>query len=193
MAHEIREGIRIKGCVLSREELNARPPSPKPNKRVAMTNTIPRQSAIDAIASLKFNDARALASEVLEHHGFDTTPPHQNAPHMKANRSKAMTEPNPADMTARQIANQVCENWEIAAFTQEWAIARDAAIAALQQSRSAVIEECAAALEVDAQLCDCAAHSEGECACGAWCEWKTITSARAVEIVRALSQESADA
>lgn len=48
------------------------------------------------------------------------------------------------------------------------------------------LDMAAAALESDAKLCDCHARSEGECACGAWCEWKSITSARAVEIVRKL-------
>ena len=52
--------------------------------------------------------------------------------------------------------------------------------------REAVIEECAKALEADAVKCDCAALEERECACGAWNDYKTITSARAVEIVRAL-------
>jgi hypothetical protein len=52
--------------------------------------------------------------------------------------------------------------------------------------REAAIEECAKALEEDAKQCDCAALEERECGCGAWCEWKSITSARAVEIVRAL-------
>ena len=53
------------------------------------------------------------------------------------------------------------------------------------------VEAAAKALEADAQLCDCAAREEGECACGAWCEWKSITSARAVEIVRALKTKDA--
>ena len=52
--------------------------------------------------------------------------------------------------------------------------------------REAVIEECANALEADAMKCDCAALEERECGCGAWSEWKSITSARAVEIVREL-------
>ena len=56
--------------------------------------------------------------------------------------------------------------------------------------REAVIEECANALEADAMKCDCAAVEERECGCGAWCEWKSITSARAVEIVRALVKET---
>ena len=56
--------------------------------------------------------------------------------------------------------------------------------------REAVIEECAKALEADAVKCDCAALEERECACGAWNDYKTITSARAVEIVRALKDKS---
>ena len=51
------------------------------------------------------------------------------------------------------------------------------------------LERAAEALEADAKLCDCHAFSEGECACGAWCEWKSITSARAVEIVRAAKEQ----
>lgn len=53
--------------------------------------------------------------------------------------------------------------------------------------RDAVIEECAKALEADAKRCDCAARAANECACGAWDDYKSITSARAVEIVRALA------
>ena len=52
--------------------------------------------------------------------------------------------------------------------------------------REAVIEECAKALEDDAKKCDCFARNERECGCGAWCEWKSITSQRAIEIVRGL-------
>lgn len=55
--------------------------------------------------------------------------------------------------------------------------------------REAVIEECANALEADAMKCDCAALEERECGCGAWCEWKSITSARAIEIVRAAKKQ----
>ena len=58
-----------------------------------------------------------------------------------------------------------------------------------QAGRLAGLEEAAVALEADAKLCDCSAYEENECACGAWCEWKTITSARAVEIVRAAKGE----
>ena len=48
------------------------------------------------------------------------------------------------------------------------------------------IEAAANALEADARLCDCAALEDRECACGAWDDYKSITSARAVEIVLAL-------
>jgi hypothetical protein len=54
--------------------------------------------------------------------------------------------------------------------------------------REAVIEECAKALEEDANRCDCPARMEVECGCGAWDDNKSITSARAVEIVRALKE-----
>jgi hypothetical protein len=49
------------------------------------------------------------------------------------------------------------------------------------------IEVAANALEADAKKCDCAALEENECACGSWRDYKTITSARAIEIVRALT------
>ncbi len=57
-----------------------------------------------------------------------------------------------------------------------------------QKGFNSGVEEAARALEADAMMCDCFARNEGECACGAWCEWKSITSARAVEIVRALQE-----
>ena len=52
------------------------------------------------------------------------------------------------------------------------------------------IEAAAKALEADAKKCDCFARNEGECGCGAWCEWKSITSQRAIELVRALQELS---
>ena len=55
-----------------------------------------------------------------------------------------------------------------------------------QAGYAAGVEAAAKALEADAKRCDCFARNEGECGCGAWCEWKSITSARAVEIVREL-------
>ena len=59
-----------------------------------------------------------------------------------------------------------------------------------QAGYNAGVKACADALEADARLCDCFAREESECGCGAWCEWKSITSARAVEIVRALIEET---
>ena len=56
-----------------------------------------------------------------------------------------------------------------------------------QKGFNSGVEESANALEADAKLCDCAALEERECACGAWADYKTITSARAVEIVRNLT------
>ena len=58
-----------------------------------------------------------------------------------------------------------------------------------QAGYEAGVEAAAKALEADAKLCDCAALEERECACGAWDDYKSITSARAVEIVRALATE----
>lgn len=94
-----------------------------------------------------------------------------------------MTEPNPADVIPRQIANQVCENWEIAAFTQEWAIARDAAFAALQQSRSAeeALEEALFGLSARLLLSGFLDDNKNHAA------YEKVVSAHA-----ALSQESAD-
>jgi hypothetical protein len=57
-----------------------------------------------------------------------------------------------------------------------------------QSGYDAGIEAAANALEADARLCDCAALEERECGCGAWCEWKSITSAKAIEIVRAVKE-----
>ena len=59
-----------------------------------------------------------------------------------------------------------------------------------QAGYDAGVEAAAKALEDDAKKCDCSARNEDECACGAWCEWKYMTSARAVEIARALQEQS---
>ena len=59
-----------------------------------------------------------------------------------------------------------------------------------QAGYDAGVEAAINALEADAKLCDCAALEDRECACGAWDDYKSITSARAVEIVRALQEQS---
>jgi len=55
-----------------------------------------------------------------------------------------------------------------------------------QAGYEAGVEAAAKALEADAKRCDCAARAANECACGAWDDYKSIPSARAVEIVREL-------
>ncbi len=57
-----------------------------------------------------------------------------------------------------------------------------------QAGYEAGVEASAMALEADAKKCDCAARAANECACGAWDGYKSITSARAVELVRALQE-----
>lgn len=59
-----------------------------------------------------------------------------------------------------------------------------------QAGYEAGVEAAAKALEADARICDCAALEDRDCACGAWDDYKSITSARAVEIVRALQGQS---
>ena len=59
-----------------------------------------------------------------------------------------------------------------------------------QAGYKAGVEASSMVLEEDAKKCDCFARNEGECGCGAWCEWKSITSQRAIEIVRALKELS---
>jgi hypothetical protein len=59
-----------------------------------------------------------------------------------------------------------------------------------QSGYDAGVEAAANALEADAKKCDCFAFEVDECGCGAWCEWKSITSARAIEIVRTIKDHS---
>lgn len=59
-----------------------------------------------------------------------------------------------------------------------------------QKGYEAGIRAAICALEDDAKLCDCAALEANECACGAWDDYKTIPSERAVEIVRALQEKT---
>lgn len=62
--------------------------------------------------------------------------------------------------------------------------------AALRKGIRMGIEAARKWAEDDAKLCDCFAHSESECACGAWCEWKTVPMHRVVEAIRALDVEA---
>ena len=93
---------------------------------------------------------------------------------------------NPADVT--QADRNAADDWVNARHGHDIAeaFARHR-IAALQQSRSVVIQECAKALDDDATKCDCAAFTASECNCGSWEDYKRITSARAAEIIRVLA------
>lgn len=48
-------------------------------------------------------------------------------------------------------------------------------------------EACVKWAKADAKVCDCSAHSESECACGAWCEWKTVPMHRVIEGLSAIT------
>lgn len=85
------------------------------------------------------------------------------------------------EQKAREIALIVAEDGGVPWSQEPYAAARLGIIEGLEMA--------AKALQDDAKQCDCSAWEESECACGAWCEWKTIPSHRAVEIVRALIEE----
>ena len=63
-------------------------------------------------------------------------------------------------------------------------------VAEWQAGYEAGVEAAVNALEADAKKYDCFARMEVECGCGAWDDYKSITSSRAVEIVRALQNIS---
>jgi len=67
---------------------------------------------------------------------------------------------------------------------------RVAKVAEERAAFNAGIEAAAKALEADAKKCDCFARMEVECGCGAWDDNKSITSQRAIELVRALQELS---
>lgn len=54
-----------------------------------------------------------------------------------------------------------------------------------QAAFNAGLERAAVILEEDAKLCDCFARAEGECACGAWDDYKTAPIERMVDLIRA--------
>lgn len=64
---------------------------------------------------------------------------------------------------------------------------RVAKVAEERAAFNAGVEAAAKVLETDAKKCDCFARMEVECGCGAWDDDKSITSQRAIEIVRALA------
>ena len=74
---------------------------------------------------------------------------------------------------------------------QVWNIDRVAAAFAhhREYGYEAGVEAAAKALKDDAKKCDCFARMEVECGCGAWDDNKTITSERAIGIIRALQEQ----
>jgi len=65
---------------------------------------------------------------------------------------------------------------------------RNAAVQAAELRGVALgIEAAAKWAKNDAKTCDCDAYSESECACGAWCKWKTVPMHRVIEALSALS------
>lgn len=48
-----------------------------------------------------------------------------------------------------------------------------------REERAAIIKK----VTDDAGQCDCSAREEGECACGAWCDWKMVPMYRVIEII----------
>jgi hypothetical protein len=91
-------------------------------------------------------------------------------------------QPAPSDTTQADTDAMESILWVDTIIDDKEAIAK-----AFARHRIAAIEECAKALQDDAKLCDCFAREVNECACGAWDDYKSITSARAVEIVRKLA------
>ena len=79
-------------------------------------------------------------------------------------------------------------NASLQALLEAFARHRTAAHAAgLAEGVALGIEAAAKWAKDDAKTCDCSAYSESECACGAWCQWKTVPMHRVIEALSALS------
>lgn len=87
-------------------------------------------------------------------------------------------------MSIEQKAREIAESVKALGGGQYHEAEKAASLGIIEGVKMAV-----KALQDDAKQCDCSAWEESECACGAWCEWKTIPSHRAVEIVRVLIEE----
>jgi hypothetical protein len=72
----------------------------------------------------------------------------------------------------------------------EWAVAevRPDVIAVIRAVAPMILDMAADALEADAKLCDCFAREEGECACGAWDNYKTAPVESMVALIRQLKE-----
>ena len=65
---------------------------------------------------------------------------------------------------------------------------RPDAIAVIRAVAPLILDVAADALDADAKLCDCFARSEGECACGAWDDYKTAPVESMAALVRQLKE-----
>ena len=57
-------------------------------------------------------------------------------------------------------------------------------VQAFATHRIAERERLIALIEADAKTCDCFARSDGECACGAWDDYKQVSLARVIDILK---------
>lgn len=94
------------------------------------------------------------------------------------------------ECVAEECGNSTCHHDTEAAAITAWNTRQPTQSDEWQAGYEAGVEAAAKAIEADAKLCDCAALEERECACGAWDDYKSISSARAIEIVRALQEPS---
>lgn len=95
--------------------------------------------------------------------------------------------PNDDDLAT--IADAICGCSTKAQHLQDIERLKALRHAAMIEGAKIALEAAVKWAEDDAQLCDCHAHSEDECCCGAWCEWKTVPMHRVVESIRDLDPE----
>jgi hypothetical protein len=93
------------------------------------------------------------------------------------------------DNLIEAVAQALAISW-FGSGIDEWAVTevRPDAIAVIRTAAPLILDMAADALEADAELCDCFARSEGECACGAWDDYKTAPVENMVALVRQLKE-----
>ena len=96
----------------------------------------------------------------------------------------------PNDDELVEVANAICGCATKAQHRRDVDMLKALRHAAMIEGARLALGAAAKWAKDDAQLCDCHAHSEDECCCGAWCEWKTVPMHRVVESIRALSPET---
>ena len=63
-------------------------------------------------------------------------------------------------------------------------------VRAFEAYRDALLESVISHFEADAKMCDCFARSSGECACGAWDDYKKYDADRIASEIRAMKEEA---